>query len=353
MRRSCCALLALLALPGWSQKEELFGTGKAPVFREEKLDRAFARTQVARLLGAGVGGLPEAEARGCAQLLGGLLTALAEAGPALHRRDENFLLDPALQEALGAQLSPAGFPALAYLALMVRRVMIDHRLPDEWLATAAALAPALKRQGVPAPDLAKLRLLNDGLQPVDSALYTIPVLRARYQAEVLQATSAASGDVVGAFRDAYLDRDVAWGGAELVDVGVNQRRGARGRRFAAAGPEELVAVLHWRPPPPRARPIDLLGRPAPRPDPITLYARLQPRQYLDLDRLAKGQRLLVKGRLWELNRSLSEIELREAVLLADPDWAQATLARPAEVAACPAAVNELTGAAPQPGGFAH
>jgi hypothetical protein len=358
MRPLLLTAVALLALPARAQKEELFGTGKAPLFREETLDRRFARSKVAKLLTTGLEGLDESEVRGCTELVGGLLTALAEVGPTLHKRDETFWLDPVLQEALAQQLSPAGFPALAYLASMVRKVMIERKLPDAWLATARALEPRLRRLGAATPDLAKLRMLDEGLVLADSAAYSIPWLKARYLTEALGATSAVTTDVVGTFRDTYLDRDVAWGGAVVVDVGVNQppgRPGQRRRRYARAEPEELVGVLRWTPPEPRKRAIDLLGHTPTKVEAITLYARLQPRQYRDVEKLVRGQRVLVKGRFWEMNRSLTELELRDAVLFDDPDWSQgAVLGTLAEVAACPAAINELTGTAPdQPGGFQH
>jgi hypothetical protein len=236
--------------------------------------------------------------------------------------------------------------------------MIERKLPDAWLATARALEPRLRRLGAATPDLAKLRMLDEGLVLADSAAYSIPWLKARYLTEALGATSAVTTDVVGTFRDTYLDRDVAWGGAVVVDVGVNQppgRPGQRRRRYARAEPEELVGVLRWTPPEPRKRAIDLLGHTPTKVEAITLYARLQPRQYRDVEKLVRGQRVLVKGRFWEMNRSLTELELRDAVLFDDPDWSQgAVLGTLAEVAACPAAINELTGTAPdQPGGFQH
>jgi hypothetical protein len=355
MHRAAPLCLALFALPALAQKEELFGNGKPPVFREQKEDRTFARSRVAKLLAGGLGGLEDAEAKGCAELLGGLLTALAEVAPTLHKRDENFVLDPVLQEALNQQLSPAGFPALAYLALMVRKVMIDRRMPDEWLSTAQALNPLLKRLGAATTDVAKLKMLSEGLLLADSAYYSIPLLRARYLTEALGANSAVTTDVVGTFRDTYLDRDVAWGGAVLVDVGVNQKQGARKRRYANAEPEELVAVLQWAPPDPKKRSLDLLGHTPVKVEPVVIYARLQARQYADLEKLFRGQRVLLKGRLWEMNRALTQLEVRDALLFNDPDWsAGAALGSPSDVVACPAAINELTGTSPlQPGGFAH
>jgi hypothetical protein len=239
---------------------------------------------------------------------------------------------------------------MAYLVSMVRRVMIDRRLPDEWLETAQALNRSVK-----IIDLAKLKMINEQVQPVDSAWFSIPVLRERYLVDALGANSAVTADAMRSFEDTYRDRDVAWGGAQLVDVGVNQPKGGKKRRFAAAEPEELVAVLRWVPPEAQKAELDLLSKERTRVDPIILYARLQPRQYADLETLHKNDRLLVRGRFWEMNRSATELEVREAVLFHDPDWSQGVLlGNPADIARCPVAINELTGLAPQqPGGFRH
>ncbi len=335
----------LVALPCWAQKNDLFGSGKPPVFREEAMDRKFAKTKLAKLLKSGT------EEPACVELLGGLFVALAEIGPTLHKRDETFSLHPALIDAVNTQLTTPRFPAMAYLASMVRRVMIDRRLPDEWLATAEALNAKVK-----IIDLPKLRLLNEHLALADSSAFTIPLLRERYLQEALGANSAVTTDVLATFRDTYLDRDIAWGGAFLWDVGVNQTKGKKKRRFASAEPEELVAILQWMPPDPKKRTLDLLGEAPPtKVEPLVIYARLQPKQYADLEKLYKNQRVLVKGRLWEMNKSMTEIEIRDGLVFNDNDWDRGVvLGNPAEVAQCSAALNDLTGLAPvQPGGFQH
>jgi hypothetical protein len=86
---------------------------------------------------------------------------------------------------------------------------------------------------------------------------------------------------------------------------------------------------------------------------VQVTARLQDKQYLDLSRVPKGSRMLVRGRLWDFKKAVTEVELRDVLLFQDRDWAQgALLANPEVISACPFAVNELTGAAPsQPGGF--
>lgn len=336
--------LCLLALPAHAQKEHFFGAGKAPVFKETDTDRRFAKTKIAKALAAGTND------PNCQQLLGGLLTALAEAAPYFHRRDETFMVDPHVLQAVQTQLHNDRFPGTAYFASMVRRVLIERRLPDEWLAVAEALNPRVQ-----IIDLGKLRMLNEGLKPVDSFLFTLLALRDRYELEVLRANSAVTTDVAAAFRDAYLDRDVAWGGAVLVDAATLAQPKAKGKKKAPApAVEELGAVLRWDPPDPNANQLNVMGK-VEKPNPVKIIARLAPKQYLDLERLPRGKRLVIKGRFWEMNKTVTEVEVRDALLFEDRDFSQGLLlADPAAVAACPLAINELTGVAPsQPGGFKH
>jgi hypothetical protein len=233
---------------------------------------------------------------------------------------------------------------------MVRKVMITGHLPDTWLETATQVNKVAK-----IIDLAKLKSANESVALADSSYFTIPLLKQRYEAAVLGANSAVTTDVVSTFRDAWLDRDVAWGGALLVDVGINQPKGKKKKKYRLAEAEELVAVLQWSPPDPRKKEFDFLGRLPQKVTPIVIYARLQPKQYLDVERLSRGQRVMLKGRFWEMNKTVTELEVRDAVLFNDVDWSLGVvLANPAEIASCPAAVNELTGLAPdQPGGFKH
>ncbi|MFZ5470342.1 MAG: hypothetical protein ACOZIN_12975 [Myxococcota bacterium] len=337
--------LVLWTAPALAQKEHFFGTGKPPVFREEDTDRRFAKSKIARALKGGVND-PH-----CVQLIGGLLTALAEVAPLLHRRDENFTLDPVLLHAVNTQLTYPRFPGNAYFALMVRRVLIDKALPAEWLATAEALNPKVQ-----IIDLGKLRFLHEGWQPIDSFYFTLPALRERYDHEVVRANSAVTSDVVAQFRDTYLDRDVAWGGVTLVDIG--EEVAAKKTKGKKAPPrdvseQKLVAILQWQPP--SASQHQLMVFAEKKPPPVKIIAKLSAKQFVDLERLPKGKRLLVRGRFWEMNRKVSEVELRDALLFEDRDWSQGVLlADPQAVAACPIAVNELSGVAPvQPGGFGH
>jgi hypothetical protein len=223
-------------------------------------------------------------------------------------------------------------------------------MPDEWLETATQLNKKVK-----IIDLARLKLLNEQVQLADSAYFTIPMLRQRYQVEVLNANSAVTTDVVSAFRDTYLDRDVAWGGATLLDIGVNQPKGKKKKKYRDAEAEELVAVLQWIPPDPRLQTIDYFAKAPVKVDPVLIYVRLQSKQYSDVEKFHRGQRVMVKGRFWEMNKTALELEVRDGLIFDDKDWSQGVvLGNPQEVATCPAAINELTGVAPQqPGGFKH
>lgn len=340
MRPVALLLALLLAPPALAQRELFFGNGKPPVFKENDVDRKFLRSKLARALSQGT------QSPDCVQLLGGLFTALGEVAPYLHKKDENFMLDPYVLNAVQTQLSNERFPGTAYLLSMVRRVLIDRRLPDEWLATAEAINPTV---GI--IDLGKLRMLNEGVRPVDGFAFSLLALRDRYAMEVLRANSAVTTDVAGAFRDTYLDRDVAWGGAVLVDVGVVTPKGLKKKKPTEI--EELGAVLVWEPPDPNAGQLQLFKKE--KVIPVKLIVRLAPKQYLDLERVPRGKRLIVKGRFWEMNKTVTEVEVRDALLLEDRDFSQGVLlADPAAVWRCPLAVNEITGIAPQqPGGFKH
>ena len=344
MRLMSFVLVLVVAAPAFAQKDELFGSGKPVVYREETMDRRFAKSRVAKMLKEGS---PE---QGCVQLMGALFIALAEIGPNLHKRDENFLLDPNLQAAIQNQVTTPNFPAMAYLLSMVRRVLIDKRLPDEWFETAKAINTVVK-----IIDLGKLKWMNEGITFVDSSAFTIPLLKNRYFTEVVGANSAVTTDVAGSFRDAYLDRDVAWGGATLIDAGSNAPKKKKGKKYNPVEFGELLAVLEWLPPDPRKTQIDFYGDDSKKPPPpVRILAKLAPKQYTDLEKVFRGQRMLVRGRFWEMNRDVTQVEVRDAMLFEDRDWYGAMLADPNVIATCPAAINELTGIGPQqPGGFKH
>ncbi len=341
--------IAALALPALAQKEELFGSGEVN-FREETIDRRLERSKFYKAMSTPAAIL---ENPGCVQLYSGLFLALGEVAPMLHKRDENFTLDPVLVEALNTQLSTPTFPATGFLVAMVRRVMIQKRLPDDWLALATALNKKAK-----IIDLAKLKMINEEITLIDSAAFTLPLLRDRYIKETVATTSAVTRDVEADFHDAYTDRAVAWSGATLVEIGVNQPKGKKGKkaqkRYRDAEAEEWIAIADWVFPDPFANELVVVNRPKP-PPPVRIWVRLKPKQYTNIEKLHKGERVLVKGRFWEMTQGVTETEVREGLIFSDRDWsAGAVLGRPEDVAQCPFAINELTGVSPnQAGGFGH
>ncbi len=315
------------------------------LFKEQDVDRRFKKSKLGKALYTGT------DDPNCIQLIGGLFAALAEAGPFFHRRDENFTIDPVVLEAVQTQLSVGSFNAATYLLGMVRQVLILKKLPDEWLALAAAINPQVQ-----IIDVGKLKMLNEGINQIDSFVFTLPSLRDRYIVEVVAANSAVTTDVAATFRDTYIDRQIAWGGATLVDAGLNKMKKAKkGKKFDPTAIEEIIAILEWVPPDPNDREINFFRKPAEKPVPIRILAHLRPKQYLDIERLPRGKRMIVKGRFWEMNLSVTEVEIKDALLFEDRDFSRGVwLGDPNAVAQCPLAINELTGVAPsQPGGFRH
>lgn len=339
MRALTGILLLALSTPAAAQPEVFFGSGKPPVFREQETDRRFYKSRLNKLL---VNGTDNAA---CLQLIGAMLTVTAEIGPALHKRDENFTVDPMLLQAFNAQVNTPRFPATAYLATMIRRVLIDEKVPAAWLETAERINPTVR-----IIDIAKLRFMADGVQPIDSMYFTLAALKARHELEVKRATSAAQDTAHLAFRDGYLDREVAWGNFQLLDVGPEKQKG----RKRAVADDTIVARLELIET--RASDSQLqLFMPKIKTPTIRVNARLADRQYVDLYKFPKGKRVLVRGRLWDMNKDLTQFQIRDALIFEDRDWALgALLADPVAISQCPAAVNELTGVAPiQPGGFGH
>ncbi len=339
MRSRCLALgLLVVSQTAFAQADAIFGSGKAPIFREDDLDKRFARSRLGKALKGG------ADVEGCTQVLGGLLTALGEAAPYFHKRDEEFILDPALVRALATQLSTPRFSAISALQSMVRRVRIDKELPAEWLDTARAIAPHYALL-----DVAKLEMLSHGVQPIDSFHFGLPVLKDRFEVEVTRANSIAVARAAEVFRDTYLDRDVTWGGLVLDDTGWTGAKKKKGKN-AGGDDAELVALLYWFPPKPKQGPFGG-GPPPPK---VKVVARLQPRQYSKLESLPRGSLAMVKGRFWETTRNITEVEVRDALIFREVDWRKAVLGSPAAVEDCAAAFNEVTGTAPtQLHGFEH
>ncbi|HYV46202.1 MAG TPA: hypothetical protein VFA20_15135 [Myxococcaceae bacterium] len=361
MRRAALLFALLLSSTAFAQVGAgLFGGSKPPLFREQELDRRFKFSKVNRLLMSG-----EVEGMPCLQLTGALYVALGEIAPYLHKKDERFYLDPALGQSFAMQMDSQRFPGSVYLLAMVRRVLIDGRMPREWLVTAAQVN---KTVGI--IDMAKLKYLADGVQHIDSAYFSYEMLRQRLKDEVGAATTAAAGTAGMAFRDTYLDRQVTWGGLQVIDVGAERRAPIKGRKNGPALMVEqggIVAHLQWTEPAP-ANPFMMTPDPdAKMPKGVmslfgsqkrakaVITARLLDQQYTDLYALPKGGRVMVKGRLFEMNNDVSQVVIKDALLFVDRDWSQgAILADPNVMLTCPAAVNDVTGAAPgayQPGGF--
>lgn len=341
------ACLALLSVPAAAQgADPLFSQGKPYVYKESNEDRRFGRSRFAKALSEGT------DVAACAQLQRGMLTVLAEMGPWVHKKDDSLFVDPFLWNAAAQQLGvPPGFPAQANLVLMLRRVMIDGKLPEAWLKTAEKVNSA--RQPI---DLAKLRYLREGLNPIDSWGFTLDALTHAYEVQVLRANALGAADAVAAFRDTYLDREVTWGGLLFQDVGLEQKPKQKGKKKRPAGaepepPPQKTAHLVWNPPDPNAGQLNFFG-PVKRPPPRLVTVKLQQDQYVDLQRIPKGSRVLVRGRFWEMSDDTLQMEVREGLLFLDRDFSRAALADPGVVAACPDAVNEVSGTAPQqPGGF--
>ncbi|MBX7115324.1 MAG: hypothetical protein K1X64_13425 [Myxococcaceae bacterium] len=339
MKRTLLFALFALSSIALAQKGGLFSNGKPAIVREAEIDKRFNKTKLAQGLRSG------SEDPNCVQVLGALFTALGEAAPMLHKKDDSFTLDPVLLAAVTAQLNNPRFPGSAYLTAMVRRVLIDKRLPDEWYDTAAKL-----NEEVQIIDLGKLKMLNEGLKPIDSFYFTLPALKERYLLEVVRANSAVTTDVAGAFRDNYLDREVAWPGAILIDTGYATNPGGKKTR-GSDGEDKMIAELEWQPPVVQQGLAFFEPKKEP---PIRIVAHLAPKQYIDLERVPRGKRMLVRGRFWEMNRTVTEVELKNALLFEDRDWTGALLAEPAAVTTCAMAINDLTGVVPsQPGGFKH
>ncbi|MFP2908265.1 hypothetical protein ACLESD_25070 [Pyxidicoccus sp. 3LFB2] len=335
--------LGLLAMPAFAQPEFFFGTGQAPVFREEDMDKRFLKTRLYQALRQGT------DDPNCAQLVGAMFTLLGETAPLFHKRDENFMLEPVLVQALNTQLVNPRFPGNAFFVAMVRRALIDQKLPPEWLITAQALAPHY-----PAMDLAKLRFLSEGVKPLDSFLLTLPVLRERYNEDVVRATSVAASTAEALFRDNYLDHELAFSGVEVVDVKLEKPKKKRLKKGEEPEQPYMLARLVWVEPerPSEATYEFQFGKP-PKRTKVDITARLAESQYVDLNKLLRGTKVLLRGRFWEYKKGLTSIEMRDALLFPERDWTRVSgLIDPAALAACPLAVNDLTGLAPlQPGAF--
>ncbi len=172
---------------------------------------------------------------------------------------------------------------------------------------------------------------------------------------MLRANSTGASTAEAVFRDSYVDRDVVFGGLVFIDAGLEKKKKVKKRKGApvADEPPAMIARLVWYPPDPNSGQLQAFGVPTEKPKGVNITARLTEKQYVNLDQIPKGSRMLVRGRLWEYKKGITDVELRDALLFEDRDWSQgALLADPNATAACPAAYNELTGIEPvQPGGF--
>ena len=349
MHRLLSFIVLLTCFPVFAQspKIAIFGDGRRPVFREEAIDKKFQSSRLARALNEGTSD------ENCKVLLGGLLTALAETAPFFHNRDENLYFNPNLLVAIQTQLNTPAFPASTYLVSMVRQVLIQKRLPETWLKTAENI-----NTSYPMIDLSKLKFISEGISPIDSFFLTLPALKQRFDEDVLAVNSASRVDVVTEFKDTYLDREVTFPDMQLVDIGLysakTKKKLKQPPKTSLSQLNELVAVFSWVIPGQRQTLAASLGvEKKQKLKAITVYAYLAPRQYMNLDRIPKGAKLLLKGRVWSTNADLTEVEIKNALLFEDRDWPpNALLAPPGVVDQCPFAINDLTGVVPlQPGGF--
>src|SRR5262249_29523901 len=107
----------------------------------------------------------------------------------------------------------------------------------------------------------------------------------------------------------------------------------------ALGP---VVLAEWQPPDPNVLTLSL--EPLKQKVKVRVKARLAVKQYLDIYRLPKGHRILLRGRFWDIDKTGTEVQLREALIFDDRDWGQGTLlGNPAVIGTCTAAVNDLNG----------
>ena len=321
---------------------ELFGDGKAPVFKMEETDRRFTKTGIY----AALSDPPKDPA--CRRIVATLLVAYADALPYLHRKDQNFYVDPALLQTLNRTILTPDFPATTFLASMIRKTLIDKKVPPAWRVTAETLRAQLN-----APiDVSRMQLDAQHITLIDSFSFNMPALLSRYAREVKLATSVAVPQAEDRFRDKYMDRDVAWNGLLLWDVAKElppePPKTSKRRRHKKAddAPPPTPAELHtWaitgfpvgRPPP------RIPGTAPQRAPEVQVRARLQDNQLVDLSKLVRGQPVLVKGHLWDIGPNMSYVEIRDAYIFTDANWSTwPGLATRADVAECAIAVNDLS-----------
>jgi hypothetical protein len=332
---------SLVAWPALAQvvDPELFGDGHLPVYREEEDDRRFMKTGIYGALNT-----PPQEAA-CKRVVATLLVTYSEALLYLHRRDQNFYVDPALLNTLDKTASSPDFPARAYLAAMIRRTMIDKHVPAAWIQTSEQL-----RKELEAPvQVARLQLFAQSVQPIESFSFTMPALLDRYAREVKLAPSVAADAAEDRFRDKYMDRDVTWGGLILSDIAKEAPppppKGKKKSRKKTEEPAEPETVHTWAVVgfPVGKAPPTIPGMPVQSAPMVQIRARLKDDQLLDITKYVRGQRVLIKGHLWDIAQNMGWIEVRDADLFPDPDWSTwPGIATAEDVRNCPIAVNDIS-----------
>ena len=76
---------------------------------------------------------------------------------------------------------------------------------------------------------------------------------------------------------------------------------------------------------------------------LQIRVRLKDDQPIDLSKLVRGQRVLVKGHLWDIGPNMEFVEVRDAYLFPDVDWRSwPGLASAQDIARCDIAVNDLS-----------
>ncbi len=326
---------SLAAARASAEGPELFAP-KPYLFREDEQDKRFSNTRLAKALGQ----VPADAA--CARVAASYLMALAEAAPFFHKKDDRMVLFTGMV----APLENRQFPAGEYLLHLLRRVAIDGKAPEAWLATARQLKSRIK-----APiDLARLEYAVDGLRPVDSVELTLAALVARYEEEVRLAPSLAQASALERFQDRYLDRDVVWGSLVLADIRTQGppklKKGESPSPSDGEGRPYLQATFLV----PLASGPDNPFFPAPKKAPIRIRARLASEQYLDVKAAVRTAKYVVHGRLFAFQAGSGMggsqtfgIELREALLFDDHDWSHyAGFASAQDAASCDACRNDLS-----------
>jgi hypothetical protein len=174
-------------------------------------------------------------------------------------------------------------------------------------------------------EVERMQLFSTAVEPIESFLFSVPALLDRYGREVKLATSVAVEAADDHFRDKYMDRDITWGGLILHDIA----------QEAPPEPAKKTKGKKKAEPPPEAEPLHtwaVVGFPVGRPSQpipgvpgsgevpmLRINARLKDEQLHDLKKFARGQRVLIKGHLWDIGPNMAWIEVRDAMIFPDVD----------------------------------